>query len=115
MTASEIVLYRLGTLSPSLNVGDEKSRPQMVPPSFQEIGLMDLLAFDINAISADKYSQRDDAMKCPICELFGRELRFESRRLLDLHSSRFHGLSVTQLQDRRPTCSHGTDSSIGLR
>jgi hypothetical protein len=39
-------------------------------------------------------------MKCPIYELFGRELRFESRRLLDLHSSRFHGLSVTQLQDR---------------
>jgi len=28
----------------------------MVPPSFQEIGLMDLLAFDINAIFADKYS-----------------------------------------------------------
>ena len=42
-------------------------------------------------------------MKCPVCELFGRELRFETRRLLDQHSLRFHGLSVTQLEDRDRT------------
>ena len=41
-----------------------------------------------------------DAMKCPVCEQFGRELRFENRRLLDQHSSRFHGLSITQLEAR---------------
>ena len=28
-------------------------------------------------------------MKCPVCELFGHELRFETRRLLDQHSLRF--------------------------
>jgi len=38
-------------------------------------------------------------MKCPVCELFGRELHFQTRRLLDQHSSRFHGLSAAQLQD----------------
>jgi len=42
-------------------------------------------------------------MKCPVCELFGRELHFQTRRLLDQHSSRFHGLSAAQLQD------HGDD------
>jgi hypothetical protein len=36
-------------------------------------------------------------MKCPVCELFGRELRFANRRELDQHSSRFHGLSANQL------------------
>lgn len=36
-------------------------------------------------------------MKCPICELFGRELHFQTRKLLDQHSSRFHGLSAAQL------------------
>jgi len=40
-------------------------------------------------------------MKCPVCELFGRELHFQTRRLLDQHSSRFHGLSAAQLEDRR--------------
>jgi hypothetical protein len=39
-------------------------------------------------------------MKCPVCELFGRELHFQTRRLLDQHSSRFHGLSAAQLRDR---------------
>ena len=39
-------------------------------------------------------------MKCPVCELFGRELHFQTRRLLDQHSSRFHGLSAAQLEDR---------------
>lgn len=38
-------------------------------------------------------------MKCPVCELFGRELHFQNRRLLDQHSSRFHGLSAAQLED----------------
>jgi hypothetical protein len=38
-------------------------------------------------------------MKCPVCELFGRELHFQTRKLLDQHSSRFHGLSAAQLQD----------------
>jgi hypothetical protein len=38
-------------------------------------------------------------MKCPVCELFGRELHFQTRRLLDQHSSRFHGLSAAQLED----------------
>jgi hypothetical protein len=41
-------------------------------------------------------------MKCPVCELFGRELHFQTRRLLDQHSSRFHGLSAAQLQDHDP-------------
>jgi hypothetical protein len=39
-------------------------------------------------------------MKCPVCELFGRELHFQTRRLLDQHSSRFHGLSAAQLEAR---------------
>jgi hypothetical protein len=39
-------------------------------------------------------------MKCPVCELFGRELHFQNRKLLDQHSSRFHGLSAAQLEDR---------------
>ena len=38
-------------------------------------------------------------MKCPICELFGRELHFQTRKLLDQHSNRFHGLSVDQIKD----------------
>lgn len=38
-------------------------------------------------------------MKCPVCELFGRELNFQTRRDLDQHASRFHGLSVAQLHD----------------
>jgi hypothetical protein len=39
-------------------------------------------------------------MKCPVCELFGRELHFQTRRLLDQHSCRFHGLSAAQLENR---------------
>jgi len=39
-------------------------------------------------------------MKCPVCVLFGRELDFQTWRLLDQHSSRFHGLSAAQLDDR---------------
>jgi hypothetical protein len=36
-------------------------------------------------------------MKCPVCEQFGRELRFDSRRELNQHTSRFHGLTGAQL------------------
>jgi hypothetical protein len=36
-------------------------------------------------------------MKCPVCELFGRELRFETRRDLNQHASRFHGVTGAQL------------------
>lgn len=39
------------------------------------------------------------AMKCPVCELFGRELRFETRRDLNQHASRFHGVTGAQLTD----------------
>jgi hypothetical protein len=39
-------------------------------------------------------------MMCPVCELFGRELHFQTRRLLDQHSCRFHGLSAAQLENR---------------
>jgi hypothetical protein len=58
-------------------------------------------------------------MKCPVCELFGRELHFQSRRLLDQHSSRFHGLSATQLEDRdhgdQPEANRPMEKSEGLR
>src|ERR1017187_3198408 len=58
-------------------------------------------------------------MKCPVCELFGRELHFQTRRLLDQHSSRFHGLSAAQLQDRdlddHPEANQPIEKSESLR
>ncbi len=64
-------------------------------------------------------------MKCPVCELFGRELHFQTRRLLDQHSSRFHGLSAAQLEDheqddhpetsRHPATSRPVEKSDTLR
>jgi hypothetical protein len=58
-------------------------------------------------------------MKCPVCELFGRELHFQNRKLLDQHSSRFHGLSAAQLEDRssgdHPEANRPLDKSESLR
>jgi len=58
-------------------------------------------------------------MKCPVCELFGRELHFQSRKLLDQHSSRFHGLSATQLEDydhiEHPEANRPMEKSEALR
>ena len=58
-------------------------------------------------------------MKCPVCELFGRELHFQNRKLLDQHSSRFHGLSAAQLEDREdddhPPAPRPIEKTEGLR
>ncbi len=52
-------------------------------------------------------------MKCPICELFARDLRFGTHELLDQHAHKFYGLSLDQLPDADSSDQIGADQPVG--